>query len=67
MPIIEGAKARVPLISGAGAPTANVTGLGLARMGDTYLNTTSGTLYVVTATDKTTTIAWAVVGAQAGP
>lgn len=67
MPIIEGAKARVPLLSGTGAPTANVTGLGLARQGDIYLNVTSGTHYVCTATDKTTTITWVVVGAQAGP
>ena len=67
MPIIQGSIRRVPALAAAGAPTTNVTGLGNLRLGDTYLNTTTGVLYVVTATDGSTTIAFAVVGAQVGP
>lgn len=62
--VIAGAVKRQPLLSGAGAPTANVTGLGAASIGDQYLNTSNGVLYVVTATDGTSTITWTVVGSQ---
>ena len=62
--IIEGAIKRQPVISAAGAPTANVTGLGTMGVGDQYLNTTNGVLYIVTATNGTSTITFAAVGAQ---
>lgn len=60
--IIEGANR--PEIQGAGAPTVNVTGLGAARVGDRYTDTTAGKLYVCTATNLTSTIVWTVVGTQ---
>lgn len=63
--VIEGALKRQPAFSGAGAPVANVTGLGSAVQGDQYLNTTDGDVYVVTATNGTSTITWAVMGTQA--
>lgn len=64
MPTIEGSRRRVPFMSAAGDPTVNVTGLGDARVGDTYQNTTSGSLFVCTATNKTSTITWALVATQ---
>lgn len=64
MPTIEGSRRRVPFLSAAGAPTVNVTGLGEARVGDTYQDTTSGSLYICTATNKTSTITWALVATQ---
>lgn len=62
--IIEGAIKRQPVLSGTAAPTANVTGLGVAGVGDQYVNTTTGIYYVVTATNGTSTITWQVLGAQ---
>ena len=64
MAIIEGSKKRVPFLSAAGAPTVNVTGLGQAYVGDTYQDATSGSLYICTATNKTSTITWALVATQ---
>ena len=64
MPRIEGSRARTPLLSAAGAPTVNVTGLGVALVGDTYQDATSGSLYICTATNKTSTITWALVATQ---
>lgn len=57
----------VGILAGAGAPTVNVTGLGTAAVGWLYANTTTGVLYACTATNSTSTITWAVVGAQTGP
>lgn len=51
-------------ISAAGAPTVNVTGLGLSGVGDLYTDTTAGKLYICTATNGTSTITWTVVGTQ---
>lgn len=69
MPIISGGQVlggldSVLRMTGAGAPTANVTGLGTLRVGDFYVNSTGGVLYIVTATNGTSTITFAVVGAQ---
>jgi uncharacterized Zn-binding protein involved in type VI secretion len=64
MPIIEGSRMRVPFLTAAGAPTVNVTGLGVARVGDCYQDATSGSLYICTATNKTSTITWALVATQ---
>lgn len=57
----------VGILAGAGAPTANVTGLGVAGVGWIYSNTTTGALYSCSATNGTSTIAWSLVGTQAGP
>jgi hypothetical protein len=54
-------------LQGAGAPTVNVTGLGIATVGSLYVNTTTGVWYSCTATDGATTVTWAVIGAQTGP
>jgi hypothetical protein len=48
----------------AGAPTANVTGLGTAGVGSLYTDTTTGILWICTATDGATTITWTKVGLQ---
>lgn len=69
MPIISGGNIvgglrDVRVMGAAGAPTTNVTGLGTLRVGDLYINESAGVLYIVTATNGTTTIAFAVVGAQ---
>lgn len=61
---MPGASQRVYTIQGAGAPTTNVTGLGIAVVGNQYIDTTAGKLYICTATDGSTTIAWTVVGTQ---
>lgn len=50
--------------TGAGAPTVNVTLLGIAGIGDLYSDTTNGKLYICTATNSTSTIVWTVVGSQ---
>ena len=52
-----------PLLN-AGAPTVNVTYLGQAVIGSLLIDTTNGKLYIVTATNGTSTITWTVVGAQ---
>lgn len=62
--IIAGAIKRQPVLTGTAAPTANVTGLGILDVGDKYLNTTTGVEYIVTATNKTSTITFVVTGAQ---
>ena len=64
MPRIEGSVTRFPSLSGSAAPTTNVTGLGVLNVGDTYVATSTGVAYIVTATNKTSTIAFAVIGAQ---
>ena len=46
MAIIEGARRNG--LTGAGAPTADVTGLGVAIVGDQYTDTTAGKLYICT-------------------
>ncbi len=48
----------------AGAPTVNVTYLGVAVVGSLLIDTTNGKLYICTATNGTSTITWTVVGAQ---
>lgn len=62
--VMPGASQRKYEISAAGAPTVNVTGLGVAVIGDRYTNTTNGVLYICTATNGTSTIVWTVVGTQ---
>lgn len=61
--VIEGAGLGAPLRN-AGAPTANVTYLGVAGLGSQLIDTTNGKVYVCTATNGTSTITWTVVGAQ---
>jgi hypothetical protein len=48
----------------AGAPTNNVSFLGQAVVGSLVLDTTNGKLYIVTATNGTSTITYASVGSQ---
>jgi hypothetical protein len=64
MPIIEGARSRFPALAGSAAPTVNVTGLGVLAVGDTYMATSTGNVYVVTATNKTSTITFVLIGGQ---
>lgn len=68
MPIIEGgnvlASGKPNLFTNVGAPTANVTKLGVAAVGDLLSDTTAGKLYICTATNGTSTITWTVVGTQ---
>lgn len=54
----------VVALAGAGVPTNNVTGLGTATVGSTYTDTTNGKMYIVTATDLTTTVTYVSVGSQ---
>lgn len=61
--IIEGAIRRIAQLSGAGAPAANL-GAGSVQLGDLYINTTTGSLYSVTATNGTTTVTWSLVATQ---
>lgn len=61
--IIEGAGLNAPL-QNAGAPTNNVTYLGVAVVGSLLIDTTGGKLYICTATNGTSTITWTVVGTQ---
>lgn len=61
--VIEGAGLGAPLRN-SGAPTANVTYLGTAVVGSQLIDTTNGKMYVCTATNNTSTIAWTVVGTQ---
>lgn len=62
--IIAGSSQRPYKLSGAGAPTVNVTGLGASGVGDEYVDITAGKLYICTATNGTSTITWTVVGTQ---
>jgi hypothetical protein len=48
----------------AGAPTNNATCLGRAVVGSQLVDTTNGKLYIVTATNGTSTITWTSVGSQ---
>jgi hypothetical protein len=61
--IIEGSGLNTPLLN-AGAPTVNVTYLGVAVVGSKLIDTTNGKLYICTATNGTSTITWTVVGTQ---
>ena len=61
--IISGISA-ARVFRGAGAPVANTTGVGFLGVGDLYADTTGGKLYIVTATNGTSTITFVVVGAQ---
>ena len=61
--IIEGSGLDAPLLN-AGAPTVNVTYLGIAVVGSQLIDTTNGKAYICTATNGTSTITWTVVGAQ---
>lgn len=61
--VIEGSGLDAPLRN-AGAPTTNVTYLGVAVVGSNLIDTTNGKQYICTATNGTSTIAWTVVGAQ---
>ena len=62
--IMPGASQRVYTLKGAAAPTVNVTGLGTAGIGDQFIDTVAGKLYICTATNSTSTIVWTVVGTQ---
>lgn len=69
MPFITGGKLTGSLSAsrvwrGAGAPTADTTGLGVLGIGDLYADTTTGKLYIVTATNGTSTITFTLVGSQ---
>ena len=69
MPVISGgvvmpSNGVVHPIQNAGAPTVNVTGLGVAVIGSQLVDTTTGKLYSCTATNGTSTITWTVVGTQ---
>ena len=61
--VIEGSGLNAPLRN-AGAPTVNVTFLGIAVVGSKLIDTTNGKDYICTATNGTSTITWTVVGAQ---
>ncbi len=61
--IIEGSGLNTPL-QNAGAPTSNVTFLGVAVVGAQLVDTTNGKLYICTATNGTSTITWTSVGSQ---
>lgn len=61
--VIEGSGLNAPLRN-AGAPTVNVTYLGVAVVGSNLIDTTNGKQYICTATNGTSTITWTVVGAQ---
>ncbi|MFI7678559.1 hypothetical protein [Actinophytocola sp. NPDC049390] len=61
--VIPGAGLDAPLRN-AGAPTVNVTFLGVAVVGSLLIDTTNGKLYICTATNGTSTITWTVVGTQ---
>lgn len=61
---LTGALTAARVWRGAGAPTANTTGLGVLGVGDLYADITNGKLYIVTATNGTSTITFVVVGTQ---
>ena len=48
----------------AGAPTVNVTFLGIAVVGSKLIDITNGIDYICTATNGTSTITWTKVGVQ---
>jgi hypothetical protein len=61
--VIEGSGLGAPLTN-AGAPTNNVTYLGVAVVGSRLIDTSNGKAYICTGTNGTSTITWTVVGAQ---
>lgn len=61
--VIEGSGLAAPLRN-AGAPTNNVTFLGVAIVGSQLIDTTNGKAYICTATNGSSTVTWTVVGAQ---
>lgn len=61
--VIPGSGLDAPLLN-AGAPTANVTFLGVAVVGSLLIDMTNGKLFICTATNGASTIVWTVVGAQ---
>lgn len=61
--VIEGSGLNAPLRN-AGAPTNNVTFLGVAIVGSQLIDTTNGKAYICTATNGSSTVTWTVVGAQ---
>lgn len=63
MPLMPGSGLNAPLLN-AGAPTTNVTHLGVAVVGSLLIDTTNGVLYICTATNGTSTITWTKVGLQ---
>lgn len=60
--IIPGSGLDAPLL-GAGAPTNDVTFVGVAGVGSQYIDTTNGKLYIATVATATT-VTWTVVGGQ---
>lgn len=69
MPVITGGDVHSGLKASrvfrhAGAPTNDTTGLGVLGVGDLVADTTNGKLYIVTATNGTSTITFVVVGTQ---
>lgn len=61
--VIEGSGLGTPLLN-AGAPTNNVTYVGIAVVGSRLVDTTNGKSYICTATNGTSTVTWTVVGSQ---
>ena len=61
--VIEGSGTATPLRN-AGAPTANVTYLGIAVVGSQLVDVTNGKEYICTATNGTSTVTWVSVGSQ---
>lgn len=59
---VSAAAAGLYIISGAGAPTNNVTGLNFAGIGALYIDVTNGVLYINTTAMATPT--WVTVGSQ---
>ena len=58
------ARGGVREFKGATAPVTDTTHVGVAAIGDRYTDTATGKLYVVTATNGSTTITWTAVGTQ---
>lgn len=61
--VLPGSGLGTPLRN-AGAPTVNVTYLGVAVVGSQLIDTTNGKSYICTATNNSSTIVWTVTGAQ---
>lgn len=61
--VMPGDGFRTPL-TGSGAPTNDVTGLGSVIVGSQYIDTATGKRYTVTATNGTSTVTWVVTGTQ---
>jgi hypothetical protein len=54
----------VRFFKNAGAPTNDTTYVGVAAKGDLLVDTTNGVLYIVTATNGSTTVTYTKVGTQ---